>query len=101
LYKNLKGIHIKTIEKGYLKGRFIPSKMNQPHTTTNQNVRIWEYLKITISLKFLLLYPNPKGDKRNFKLVSVQKWDAPKNFNILLKNSLFGLGKFSSRSSIS
>jgi hypothetical protein len=35
------------------------------------------YPKITVSLKFLLFYPNPKGDKRNFKSVSVQKWDTP------------------------
>jgi hypothetical protein len=31
------------------------------------------YSKITVSPKFLLFYPNPKGDKRNFKLVSEQK----------------------------
>jgi hypothetical protein len=40
----------------------------------------WVYPKITVSLKFLLFYPNPKGDKRNFKLVSVQKWDTPHFF---------------------
>jgi hypothetical protein len=37
------------------------------------------YPKIAVSLEFLLFYPNPKGDKRNFKLVSVQKRDTPKN----------------------
>jgi hypothetical protein len=31
------------------------------------------YPKITVSLKFLLFYLNPKRDKRNFKLVPVQK----------------------------
>jgi hypothetical protein len=38
--------------------------------------REWVYPKITVNLKFLLFYPNPKGDKRNFKLVSVQKGDT-------------------------
>jgi hypothetical protein len=42
---------------------------------------IWVYPKITVSLKFLLFYPNPKGDKRNFKLVPVQKWDTPLYFD--------------------
>jgi hypothetical protein len=37
----------------------------------------WLYSKITVSLKFLLFHPIPKGDKRNFILVSVQKWDTP------------------------
>jgi hypothetical protein len=37
------------------------------------------YPKITNSLKFLLLYLNPKVDKRNFKLVSVQKWETLSN----------------------
>jgi hypothetical protein len=41
--------------------------------------KIWVYPKITVNLKFLLFYPNPKGDKSNFKWVSVQKWDTPKN----------------------
>jgi hypothetical protein len=27
-----------------------------------------------------MFYPNPKGDKRNFKLISVQQWDAPHFF---------------------
>ena len=27
-----------------------------------------------------MFYPDPKGDKMNFKLVSVQKWDTPKTF---------------------
>jgi hypothetical protein len=35
------------------------------------------YSKIAVSLKFLLFYPNPKGDKRNFKMDYVQKWDTP------------------------
>jgi hypothetical protein len=35
------------------------------------------YPKITVGLKFLLFYSNPKGVKRNFKLVSVQKWNIP------------------------
>jgi hypothetical protein len=35
------------------------------------------YPQITVSLKFLLFYPNPKGEKRNFSSVSVQKWDTP------------------------
>jgi phosphoenolpyruvate carboxylase len=43
------------------------------------------YPKITISLRFLLLYPNPKRDKRNFILVSVQKWDTPFCFGLTLK----------------
>jgi|JI10StandDraft_1071094.scaffolds.fasta_scaffold02294_19 hypothetical protein len=42
------------------------------------NITFWEtvlmgYLQITLSLKFLLFYPDPKGDKTNLKLVSVQK----------------------------
>ena len=42
------------------------------------NIMIWNtvlmgYLHITLSLKFLLFYPDPKGDKMNFKLGSVQK----------------------------
>jgi hypothetical protein len=43
----------------------------------SQNHNFWLYPKITVSLKILLFYPNPKGDKRNFKWVSVQKWDIP------------------------
>jgi hypothetical protein len=39
--------------------------------------KLWMYPKIAVSLKFLLFYPNPKGDKRNFKTDSVQKWDTP------------------------
>jgi hypothetical protein len=42
------------------------------------------YPKITVSLKFLLFYPNPKGDKRNFKWVSVKKWDTPKNYVLIM-----------------
>ncbi len=34
--------------------------------------------QITLTLKFLLFYPDPKGDKMNFKLVSVEKWDTSK-----------------------
>jgi hypothetical protein len=44
---------------------------------TNNPIRV--YPQITIGLKCLLLYPNLKGDKRKFKLVSVQKWDTPSN----------------------
>jgi hypothetical protein len=33
----------------------------------------WVYPEITLHLKFLLFYPGPKGDKINFKLVSMQK----------------------------
>lgn len=29
---------------------------------------------MTLCLKFLLFYLDPKGDKMNFKLVSVKKW---------------------------
>jgi hypothetical protein len=32
---------------------------------------------MTVSQKFLLWYPNPEGDKRNYTLVSVQKWGIP------------------------
>jgi hypothetical protein len=42
------------------------------------------YPKITVSLKFLLFYSNPKGDKRNFKLVPMQKWNTP-IFDVFLK----------------
>ena len=35
------------------------------------------YPKIKLSLKFLLFYPDPEGDKMNFKLDSLQKWDTP------------------------
>ena len=34
--------------------------------------------QITLTLKFLLFYPDPKGDKMNFKLVSVDKRDTLK-----------------------
>lgn len=42
------------------------------------NIMIWDkvlmgYLQITFSLKFLLFYTDPKADKMNFKLGSVQK----------------------------
>lgn len=42
------------------------------------NITFWEtvlmaYLQITLSLKFLFFYLDPKGDKTNFKLGSVQK----------------------------
>jgi hypothetical protein len=30
---------------------------------------------MAVSLKFFLFCPNSKDDKKNFKLVSVQKWD--------------------------
>jgi hypothetical protein len=40
------------------------------------------YPKITVSLKFLLFYP--KGDKRNFKWVSVKKWDTPQNYVLIM-----------------
>jgi hypothetical protein len=36
------------------------------------------YCKIILSLQFLLFYPDPKGDKMNFKIVSVKKWVTPK-----------------------
>jgi hypothetical protein len=36
--------------------------------------------KIKVSLKFILFYLIHKGDKRNFNLVSLRKWDTPKNF---------------------
>lgn len=32
---------------------------------------------MTLCLKFLLFYLDPKGDKMNFKLVAVQKWNTP------------------------
>ena len=35
------------------------------------------YPKISLSLKFLLFYPDPEGDKMNFKVGSFQKWNAP------------------------
>jgi hypothetical protein len=44
------------------------------------------YPKITVSQKFLLFYPNPKGDKRNYTLVIVQKWDTPYKYT---PNKLF------------
>jgi hypothetical protein len=53
-------------------------KWDKPNTGRCKKCRIlWVYPKIAVSLKFLLFYPNPKGDKRNFKLVSVQIWDTP------------------------
>jgi hypothetical protein len=48
---------------------------------TLSNLKFWVYPKITINLKFLLFYPYPKVDKRNFKLVSVQNWNTTKTFN--------------------
>jgi hypothetical protein len=47
----------------------------------------WVYPKITVSLKFLLFYPIPKGDKRNFILVPVQKWETPEYFTPVASNS--------------
>jgi hypothetical protein len=41
------------------------------------------YPKLTIGLNFPFFYPNPKGDKRNFKLVIVQKWDRHKLLEVL------------------
>jgi hypothetical protein len=52
-----------------------------------QNQIFGVYPKITVSLKFLLFYTNPKGEKRNFTLVSVQKWDTP-NFCRIIYLSL-------------
>jgi hypothetical protein len=46
----------------------------------------WVYPKIAVSLKFLLFYPNPKGDKSNFKMDSVQKWDTPTFFMALINH---------------
>jgi phage pi2 protein 07 len=52
------------------------------------------YPKITVSQKFLLFYPNPKGDKRNFKLVPVQKWDTPFFCLRMLKFFISGYKKY-------
>ena len=40
---------------------------------------MWVYPQITLSSKFLLLCPDPEEDKMNFKIVSLQIWDTPKN----------------------
>ena len=66
--------------------------MKNKNTDSNKNfirsikAQFWGYFqylntisdnhKNVLSLKFLLFYPDPKGDKMNFKLVSVQKWDT-------------------------
>jgi hypothetical protein len=52
-------------------------KFLQQNLRNRNTYKIWVYPKITISQKFLLFYPNPKGDKRNFKSVSVYKWETP------------------------
>jgi hypothetical protein len=52
-------------------------KINSLVTAFFANQFIWVYPKIAVSLKLLLFYPNPKGDKRNFKMDSLQKWDTP------------------------
>jgi hypothetical protein len=73
-------LHLSTIptiifsEKNYV---FIILKIKTLVNAFFSNPFIWVYPKIAVSLQFLLFYPNPKGDKRNYTLVSVQKWDKP------------------------
>ena len=47
--------------------------------------------KIALSLKFLLFYPDPKGDKMNFKLFSLKKWDMSHFYEI--NTSFLNIGK--------